>query len=242
MANNGVLADNIIMRADGSSVKKVTDMKAGDIVTYGTYQQDADLPKGPEKIEWVVLEVEEHKALLFSRHVLDAIPFNEKLRSVPWKKCTLRKWLNRDFYKTAFTAEERSLIVETPLKNKDFIYFFKPRNTDTVDKIFALSREEQSRYIHIESAQFAEPTPYARNKGIKKIDCIKVDESLYESSLKEHNISRDIIGRSIACWWVRSNSDGWKTADRQWVVGVLGNGNCVYLTDVGVRPALYVSW
>ncbi|MCR4677708.1 MAG: hypothetical protein K5679_03010 [Lachnospiraceae bacterium] len=58
-----------------------------------------------------------------------------------------------------------------------------------------------------------------RNKGTKKIDCIAVDEAFYDKNLKAENISRDIIGRTIACWWVRSNSDGWKTADRSWVVG-----------------------
>lgn len=236
------IATKSIIPVSGGTIKNVTDLKAGEIVTFGTYEQDGDLSNGPEKIEWVVLDVEEHKALLLSRYVLDAIPFNEKLRRVPWKGCTLRKWLNRDFYNKAFTAPERSLIAETELKNNDYIYVFRPVNTDTTDRIFLLSRPEQHTYAAIEQAQFAEATPYARNKGIKKIECISVDEEMYDRTLKEKNISRDIIGRTIACWWVRSNSDGWKTADRQWVVDVLGNGNCVYLTDVGVRPAMYVSW
>ena len=231
-----------IMSLNGSAIERVTDMKVGEIVTFGNYVQSTDPAKGPEKIEWVVLEVEEHRALLLSRYVPDAIPFIEKLRRVPWKGCTLRKWMNNEFYKKAFSPSERSLILETKLKNKDFLYVFRTLNTDTTDRIFPLSLEEQRRYSAIEPAQFAEPTPYARNKGIKKIDCISVDEAFYDKNLKAKNISKDIIGRTIACWWVRSNSDGWKTADRSWVVGVLGNGNSVYLPDVGVRPALYVGW
>ena len=239
--NTEVRAENIIMSASNGTIKQVTDMKPGDIVTFGTYQQDADLSKGPEKIEWVVLDVEEHMALLLSRYVLDAVPFNGRLKRVPWKKCTLRKWLNREFYKKAFSASEQSLIAETQLKNKDFIYFFRPVNTDTTDKIFPLSFEEMHAYSAIEQEQFAEATPYAQSKR-KKIESISVSEEFYNKTLKEKNISRDIIGRTVACWWVRSNSDGWKTADRSWVVGALGNGNGVYLSDVGVRPALYVSW
>lgn len=234
--------ESIVILESGKIVKQVTDMKAGDIVTFGIYQQDEDQSKGPEKIEWIVLDVEDHGALLLSRHVLEAMPFNEKLRRVPWKGCTLRKWLNRDFYKTAFTAQERSLIVETQLKNEDFIYFFRPVNTDTTDKIFLLSRDELHKYSNIEQEQFAEATPYAMNKGRKKIESISVDEGFYDRNLKDHNITRDVIGRTVAGWWVRSNSDGWKTTDRQWVVGVLGNGICLYLNEVGVRPALYVKW
>ena len=224
-----------------SAIKQVTDMKAGEIVTFGTYPKEADPSKGPEKIEWVVLDVEEHRALLLSRYVIDAVPFHEKLKYIPWKHCTLRKWMNREFYKTAFTESERSLIVETKLKNDDFIYIFRPVNTDTTDKIFPLSFAEMHAYASVEHEQFAEATPYAQSKRTK-IDCISVDEGFYDRNLKGKNISRDVIGRTVACWWVRCNSDGWKTADRSWIVGALGNGNGVYLSDVGVRPALYVSW
>lgn len=240
--NTEVQGEHIVLLESGKAIKQVADMKAGDIVTFGTYQQDVDPSKGPEKIEWIVLDVEEHRALLLSCHVLEAIPFNEKLRRVPWKKCTLRKWLNREFYRTAFSESERGLIVETKLRNDDFIYVFRPVNTDTTDKIFLLSRDELLKYSSIEPEQFAVATPYAQNKGRKKIESISVDEEYYDRNLKEKNISRDVIGRTVACWWVRSNSDGWKTADRQFVVGAVGGGICLYLSEVGVRPALYVSW
>ncbi len=165
-----------ILPADGGTVKQVTDLSVGEIVTFGTYEQDNDPSGGAEPIEWIVLDAEEHRALLFSRCVLDAVPFDEKDRYVPWKSCTLRKWLNGEFYETAFSASERSLIAETKLENDGFIYISKPVNTDTTDKIFPLSKAELDAYIDVEGERYAEATPYAQNKGDKGIDSIPVNE------------------------------------------------------------------
>jgi len=239
-----------IIPADGGTVKQVTDLSVGEIVTFGAYEQDVDPSTGAEKIEWIVLDVEEHRALLLSRRVLDTVPFNETKKRVPWKSCTLRKWLNKEFYEKAFSTSERTLIAETELKNDDFIYLFNPVNTDTTDKIFPLSFAELNAYSGVEGERYAEATPYAQSRAtpyaqsekLKGIESLSVDERYFDGNLKEKNVSRDVIGRTLACYWARSNADGWKTADRTWIVGVTGGGTSVYLLNVGVRPALYVSW
>ena len=240
-----------IIPADGGTVRQVTDLSVGEIVTFGAYEQDADPSTDAEKIEWIVLDVEEHRALLLSRRVLDTMPFNESQKRVPWKGCTLRKWLNKEFYEKAFSAPERSLIAETQLKNDDFIYILKATNTDTTDKIFPLSFAELHAYCGVEGERFAEATPYAQSRAtpyaqsekLKGIESVSVDEGYFDRNLKEKNVSRDVIGRTVASFWVRSNADGWKTAGRTWIVDAVGGGGTgVYLLNVGVRPALYVSW
>ena len=49
---------------------------AGSIVTFGMYEQDGDAHNGKESIEWIVLDVQEDRALLLSVHTLDAVTYN----------------------------------------------------------------------------------------------------------------------------------------------------------------------
>ena len=50
---------------------KLFNCKAGDIVTFGKYEQDNNIDNGKEPIEWFVLTVENGKALVMSKKVLD---------------------------------------------------------------------------------------------------------------------------------------------------------------------------
>ncbi|MBR4779798.1 MAG: hypothetical protein IK014_00395 [Lachnospiraceae bacterium] len=77
---------------------------------------------------------------------------------VEWKDCSLREWLNNDFYNEAFSEMEQQLVV--PVKNKNYSFltttingkngrgretvFYKgsQRLSDTVDNVFLLSGEE----------------------------------------------------------------------------------------------------
>ena len=88
-------------------------ISAGDVVTFGHYEQDNNLDNGPEAIEWIVLDMQEGKALLLSKYGLDAIPYNTEYVNITWEQCTLRTWLNQDFLKTAFDEKEQSAILTT---------------------------------------------------------------------------------------------------------------------------------
>ena len=62
----------------------------GSIVTFGRYEQDGDKENGPEEIEWVLLDVQDGKALLLSKYGLEAKPYNTEYTDVTWETCTLR--------------------------------------------------------------------------------------------------------------------------------------------------------
>ena len=49
-----------------------SDIAAGDIVTFGRYEQDNDLSDGQEPIEWIVLDQGDNAVALISRYGLDA--------------------------------------------------------------------------------------------------------------------------------------------------------------------------
>ena len=102
------------------------DMKAlraanvGSYVYFGEYEQDDDTSTGKEAIEWLVLAKEEDRMLMISRYALDCKPFNTEDGEAFWMKSSLQGWLNNGFYESAFTAEEKSVILDSPLEEETY--------------------------------------------------------------------------------------------------------------------------
>ncbi len=111
-------------------------------MSYWDYDNDVYVTE-PEKteLEWEVLAYSEDgkSALVISKNIIEERQYNTKLKNVTWETCSLRKWLNKDFYKTAFTEKERSLITPVIHENVE-------------DKVFLLSDEEVEEYF-IEDAE-----------------------------------------------------------------------------------------
>ena len=91
--------------------------QAGSIVTLGRYEQDHNAGNGPEPIEWIILDMQEGRALLLSRYALDTMPYNTESADVTWETCSLRAWLNDEFLNNTFTDEERAAILLSDLDN-----------------------------------------------------------------------------------------------------------------------------
>ena len=94
--------------------------RVGDIVTFGNYEQDNNTANGKEPIEWIILDKREDGSLvLMSKYALDSKQYNTQDTSVTWETCTLRKWLNEDFYNAAFSTQEQAKIVPVTIENED---------------------------------------------------------------------------------------------------------------------------
>lgn len=128
----------------------IFECEAGDVITFGTYEQDGNSNNGTEAIEWIVLERNGNNAFLLSLYCLEQMPFNNTLAPVVWENCTLRKWLNDTFLGTAFSRDEQSKIILSKL----FSY-----ENETTDKIFLLSKDEVNKYLS-SSGRRAEATEY----------------------------------------------------------------------------------
>lgn len=84
----------------------------GDIVYFGSYEQNNDKSDGKEPIEWRILEKKSNKVLLLSEKGLVTKPYHKKNNERTWKNCSLRKWLKSSFIKTAFTEEEKNILFQ----------------------------------------------------------------------------------------------------------------------------------
>lgn len=200
-----------------SSKKKKEKYKynIGEEITLGSYMGQG--------VEWIVLDVnDEGDALIISKYILDMIPYDQDARNVTWEKCTLRTWLNNDFFNSAFSEEEQSRILLSKLKNPDSVEFGIPGGNDTEDRIFLLSLDEANSLFASSKDRRCKPTDYALDKGIM-------------TSSK---------GSSAGCapWWLRSpGRDAHSAAAVRDFGYVLSSGYNVYYEGYGVRPALWIS-
>nr|MCR5341287.1 DUF6273 domain-containing protein [Saccharofermentans sp.] len=112
--------------------------RPGDIVTFGKYEQDNNKSNGKEDIEWIVLAREGNKVLVLSRYALACKPYNNKKADVTWETCSLRKWLNEDFFESAFDEEDKSCIVKTNVTADKNPEYETSQGNPTTDNVFLL--------------------------------------------------------------------------------------------------------
>ena len=229
------------------------NVSAGDIITFGSYEQDGNTANGKEPIEWEVLDVEEDSVLVVSHYVLDRVPYNTELEEVTWENCTLRTWLNTDFYNTAFSAAEQAQIIESDVINKDNEYYGTPGGNNTTDRVFCLSVDEIYRYYdfneyHDEEgwraseALIIEATPH-HDASASNLLPLEITQNEYEGVLSYKNYTEACIGKKGAMWWLRSPGSNSTQACEVYFHGFAGWGDNfgdVNVDYMGVRPAMRI--
>lgn len=110
-----------------AKVLKILAANVGDTVVFGSYEQDNDVSNGTEDIEWTIIDVDGANIKLLSNKNLECKKYNDTWSDITWENCTLRQWLNVEFYISAFDDNEKSALVN------DFI---------TGDMVYILSAKE----------------------------------------------------------------------------------------------------
>lgn len=138
-------------------------IKVGGYIKFGSYPQTENGDK--EDIEWRVLKVINGRALVISRKVLDRAQYNTFTTDVTWDTCTLREWLNNDFFNSAFSADEKAMISTTTVSVDTVPYSKANPGKATQDKVFLLSINEVEKYFILNRQRQCRPTDYAVAKG-----------------------------------------------------------------------------
>lgn len=94
-----------------------------------------------DRVSWVLLDWDENTecALVLTRECIAKMPFHVEWSKITWEQCTLREWLNTDFY-NSLSADVRERIVYTEIVNKDSCTI--PGGNNTMDHVFLLSVDE----------------------------------------------------------------------------------------------------
>ncbi len=194
-------------------------LKAGETIIFGKYEQDNDRNNGAEPIAWQVLAVENGRALLISSKALDAKPYSKKWARTTWETCDLRKWLNGDFYSSAFSPAEQERILTVTNKNPDNPVSRIKGGNDTKDRIFLPDIDEAGEYFESDEARQCRATPYAKA------------QASYANEYKDSS-----------WWWLRSRGSSSRTAALVLFSGYVSQiGYGVNNTGGFVRPAFWLD-
>ena len=120
---------------------------------FGTSEADEDEERAPlfvgswpqgsgEPIVWDVLAEEGNRKLLLSRKAVAKRPYHDADEPVSWETCSLRAWLNGDFYRAAFNDYEKQRILKIPVTADRNTYCNTDAGNSTDDHVFLLSLPE----------------------------------------------------------------------------------------------------
>ncbi len=137
-----------------------------DTIFLGTYEQDNNTANGKEPIEWIVLAVEEDKALVVSRYALDCKSYHTENIYTFWDTCFIRNWLNYDFFFSAFNScEQRYILTTTVTTHPNYDQGIAGMPVYTDDKLFLLSLDEIDTYFSQYLSSATSATEYAKAQG-----------------------------------------------------------------------------
>ncbi len=176
-----------------------------------------------ERIKWRVLNVNNSTMFVMADKGLDCKDYHDPGSSITWENCTLRNWLNNDFYGTAFGSGEQGAIVAQTVANEDNPYYNTVGGNDTRDKVYLLSLSEVMNpdygfcedYSTCSVSRRVKASDYAHARGAYAGNC---------------------------WWWLRSPGNYAYRAAHVGSSGiVLRNGDDVNLTNAACVPALHIN-
>lgn len=234
-------AKTITCKKPRVSKKKVT----WDCVYFGKYYQKKISKK--EKIKWRVLSVKNKQALLVSDKILDygaqcgyvdywkgyTLTFENlsKQGDNHWKYGLLRKWLNKSFYKTAFSSKERKKLLSIKANTVMRMFDNKPAKPVYVkDKVILLNFDD------FQKASYGLKNPKSRLAYMTKYAQLRRQqtESLYEGE----KVKKEPLNQPAFYWSCDNCMEG--------TGGVGLDGDLASLgTDVdypnGMRPVIRIK-
>ena len=142
---------------------KVHSAKKGDVITFGSFEQDDNDGNGKEPIEWIVLDVEKDgRLVLLTKYCIERVSYNKKAEDITWEECFIRSWLNKGFLDDSFTKEEQWIIPTSFVENDDNPLYGTNGGNDTYDKAFLLSIKEAQDYFENDRARMTSATEIAK--------------------------------------------------------------------------------
>lgn len=185
---------------------------------------------------WQVLDIEDGKALVVTKYVVDLRDYHDRDSATTWAQSAIRKWLNEDFYSATFSEAEREVIIKTHVADSG------PEQggsggSDTEDNVFLLSADEVREYM---------PTAESRLANLLLVEQVEEaaarrlgDGSYFDSPEKAREFIEKLDGveEFPVFWWLRSAGDVNQHGE------ILDPGIPVsgFAPYIGVRPAMWID-
>ena len=188
------------------------------------------------ELDWIVLEIEDGKALIISEKILSQRQWHYEQRLLTWEPSEIRNYLNGSFLEETFSDEEKNLILEANIVNNANLWYASAgAGVDTQDRVFLLSLEEVVKYFGDSGIL----SRYA-GEGASGLPLVFIYDE-YNDKRRAEPINDDII----SWWWLRTPGRAYNALVDSSAAAVNGIGEIVpygiYLVaEGGVRPAMWV--
>ncbi|MCI9175802.1 MAG: hypothetical protein HFH49_12830 [Lachnospiraceae bacterium] len=180
-----------------------------------------------EQIKWRVLKNDGNTLFLLADKGLDCEDYHDNGGSITWENCTLRSWLNNEFYGTAFSDCEQAAIVVQDVVNEDNPHYATEGGNDTRDNVYLMSIGETT---NPEYGFCEDDITYSVSRRIQASDYA-------------HARGGDIAGGTYnSRWWLRSPGN-----ETYYAATVINNGDInkvgtsVYMYYYVCVPALHLN-
>ena len=205
-------AKGLIQPAPEENLDRYADYTVGTSITLGSYRQGNAPADGAEPIEWIIVKREGTRAMVLSKYVLNAMKYS-RFDTATWESSEIRRWLNDDFFNTAFTQEEEDVIAQRHVELGSLW-------NDLQDKVFLMCREDVEAVWPELEGRAAQATPYALSKEMpytnEKGECRwwlcfpnnrkKGDSVRYDGKFSSDPVKTYTLGVRPAMW---INLDEW---------------------------------
>jgi hypothetical protein len=193
LTNKFLLSKPIVSNVLKKSQKDNQNISAGDTIVFGGYN-------------WIVLKVNQDKALILTTDIIENRPYNIEYEKVTWETCSLRQYLNNEFY-MLFDDIDKEKISKTTLENRGNFEYKVDGGKDTDDRVFLLSFVEVSQYLQRQEDRRAKfngnPwTWWLRSPGASMYYAAYVGQmgNLGENSNLGQKVTTEIFGVRPALW------------------------------------------
>ena len=198
------------------SLKDRKSFEIGDKISFGRYFQGKDDKKRP--LYWYIIDLNNNQMTLLSKYAIHSLPYHSEKKNITWETCSLREYLNDQFYNAAFNEKEQTAILNMPLEpalgeGKSLI-----QSRRTRDKVFLLDAD------------------MVGNLPDEIRICYPTKKAVAENSLFR---GRGLSTEDYTYWWLRNPG---KTNKTVLVCGGYGiTKKSVDSDTVGVRPVIVVN-
>lgn len=193
-----------------------------------------------ESIRWRVLQNDGKTLFVMADKGLDSRAFNVGYDwSITWENCTLRTWLNNDFYNMAFDDEEQKIIVLQDVSNApDPINGHRNSGNDTKDKIYLLSITEVTNQTY----GFCENLENTERKLSMDSKSRMMKTSDYAHAMGAWICTDDRKYKGNCKWWLRTSCK--YTKDGAMITksgGIFDIGYHTYILRTAVVPTMHIK-
>lgn len=185
-----------------------------------------------ERIKWRVLKNDGSTLFVVADKGIDCKDYHNPGRSITWENCTLRNWLNNDFYGTAFSSSEQNAIVQQNVVNEDNPSYNTEGGNDTKDDVYLLSIGE------VTNPEYG----FCKNSGTYSASRW-MQTSDYAHAMGAYTYSDSSTGGNANCyWWLRSPGYNiYDAADVNSIGNVGRTGDTVDGDIRAVVPVLHIN-